>query len=103
MIWIRPKQFISGINRKLHAYSVRLFKVLQRVDPNTYVLDLPLDLGIRSTFNIKDLVAYQKPHPIPNDPFEMPPDSPPDDPIETSTPLTLISAQKDNTDAILDE
>jgi hypothetical protein len=37
---------------------VRLFKVLQRVDPNTYVLDLPLDLGIRSTFNIKDLVAY---------------------------------------------
>jgi hypothetical protein len=33
----------------------------------------------------------------------MPPDSPLDDPIETSTPLTLISAQKDNTDAILDE
>ena len=33
----------------------------------------------------------------------MPPDSPPDDPIETSIPLTLISSQKDNTDAILDE
>jgi hypothetical protein len=33
----------------------------------------------------------------------MPPDSPPDDHIETSTPLTLISTQKDNTDAILDE
>jgi hypothetical protein len=58
MIWIRPKQFISGINRKLHAYSVRLFKVLQRVDPNAYVLDLPLNFGISFTFNIKDLVAY---------------------------------------------
>jgi len=58
MIWIRPKQFLSGINRKLHAYSVRLFKMLQRVDPNVYVLDIPLDFDISSTFNIKDLVAY---------------------------------------------
>jgi hypothetical protein len=58
MIWIRPEQFLSRINRKLLAYSVRLFKVLQRVDPNAYVLDLPLNFGISFTFNIKDLVAY---------------------------------------------
>ena len=58
MIQIRSKRFPSETNRKLHAHSVRPFKVLQRVGPNAYVLDLPLDLGISSTFNIKDLVAY---------------------------------------------
>jgi hypothetical protein len=70
---------------------------------NAYVLDLPLDFGIKSTFNVDDLIAYQKPHPILNDLFEMPPNSPPNDPIESSTSFTLISAQKDNIDAILDE
>jgi len=33
----------------------------------------------------------------------MPPKFHPDDPIETFTPFTLTSAQKDNIDAILDE
>jgi hypothetical protein len=77
--------------------------VLQRVGPNAYVLDLPHDFGISSTFNIEDLVAYHKPLPIPDDPFEIPLNSPSDDPIETSIPFTLTSAQKDNIDAILDE
>ena len=58
---------------------------------------------INSTFNIENLVAYQKPHPIPNDPFEMPPKFHPNDPIKTFTPFTLTSVQKDNIDAILDE
>ncbi|KAL3577705.1 hypothetical protein D5086_019209 [Populus alba] len=79
------------------------FKVLQQVGLNAYVLDLPHDFGISSTFNIKDLVAYHKPLPTPNDPFEIPFNSPPDDPIETSIPFTLTLAQKDNIDAILDE
>jgi hypothetical protein len=86
MIQNRHEQFPSGTNRKLHTRSARPFKVLQGVGPNAYVLDLPLDFGI----NIADLVAYQKQYPIPNDPFEMPPNSPLDDPIETSTPVTLI-------------
>ena len=103
MIRNRHKQFPSGTNRKLHARSAGPFKVLQGVGPNVYVLDLPLDFGINFTFSTADLVAYQKQHPIPNDPFEMPPNSPLDDPIETSTPLTLILTQKDNIDVILDE
>jgi len=90
MIQNRHEQFLSGTNRKLHARSAGPFKVLQRVGPNAYVLDLPLDFGINFTFNIADLVAYQKQYPIPNYPFEMPPNSPLDDPIKTSTPVTLI-------------
>jgi len=103
MIWIRPNRFSSGANRKLHARSAGPFKVLQRVGPNAYVLDLPHDFGISSIFNIEDLVAYHKSLPIPNDPFEIPLNSPPDDPIETSIPFTLTSAQKDNIDVILNE
>jgi hypothetical protein len=103
MIRIRPERFLSGTNRKLHACSARPFKVLQEVGPNAYVLDLPHDFGISSTFNIEDLVAYHKSLPILNDPFEIPLNSPLDILIETSIPFTLTSAQKDNIDAILDE
>ena len=77
--------------------------MLQRVGPNAYVLDLPHDFGISYTFNIEDLVVYHKLLPIPNDPFEIPLNSPHDDPIETFIPFTLTSAQKDNIDAVLDE
>jgi hypothetical protein len=56
-----------------------------------------------TTFNIDDLVAYKKPLSIPNDPFKMLPNSPLDDPIETSIPFTSTSSQKDNIDVILDE
>jgi len=103
VIRIRPERFPSGTNRKLHARSAGPFKVLQRVGPNAYVLDFPHDFSINSTFNIDDLVVYHKPLSIPNDPFEIPLNSPPDDPIETSIPFILTSAQKDNIDAILDE
>jgi hypothetical protein len=87
----------------LHAYSAGPFKVLQRFGSNTYVIDLPLDIGMSSTFNIEDLGAFQKPYSIPNDPFEMPLNFPPDDPIEASTSFTLTLTQKDNINFILDE
>ena len=87
----------------MQARSVGPFKVLKRVGSNVYVLDLPHDFSISSTFNIENLVAYYKPLPIPNDLFEISLNSSPDDPIETFIPPTLTSAQKDNIDAILDE
>jgi len=104
MIWIIPKQYPSGTNKKkLHARSAGPFKVLQRFGSNTYVIDLPLDIGMSSTFNIEDLGAFQKPYSIPNDPFEIPPNFPPDDPIEASTCFILTLTQNDNINVILDE
>jgi hypothetical protein len=38
-----------------------------------------------------------------NDPFEMPINSSPNNPIKTSTPFTSISTQKNNIDTIMDE
>ena len=77
--------------------------MLKRVGSNVYVLDLPHDFSISSTFNIEDLVAYHKSLPISNYPFEMPLNPLFNDPIETFIPCTLTSIQKDNVNVILDE
>jgi hypothetical protein len=93
MIRITSEWFLLRTNQKLYPCNAGPFKVLQQVDPNAYVFDLPLDFDISSTFNIEDLIVYEKPHPIPNDHFEMPLNSPSssDDLIETSTSFTLTS------------
>ena len=54
-----------------------------------YVINLPPNFSIISTFNIINLVIYKLQHLIPNDPFE------------TLTPLPLSLAQKECINAIL--
>ena len=61
MIRIRPERFPSRTIKKLQAYSAKPFKVLKRMGPNAYVIDLPHDYGISSSFNIENLVAYKTP------------------------------------------
>ncbi len=73
MIRIRPERFPSGTVKKLQARSAGPFKVLKRIGSNAYVIELPSDYGISSTFNIEDLVAYKGPTTIPDDPFTEPP------------------------------
>jgi hypothetical protein len=34
------------------------FKVLKKINENAYKLDLPVDFGVSSTFNITDLKPY---------------------------------------------
>ena len=59
MIQIRPEWFPLGAVKKLIARSVDPFKILKKINLNAYVIDLPPDFGISSTFNISDLVAYK--------------------------------------------
>ena len=103
MIRIRPERFPFGTIKKLQARSARPFKVLKRMGPNTYVIDLPHDYGISSYFNIEDLVAYKSPTAIPNTLFDESLPNPIDAPIPTPLPLNLPYAHKESIDAILDE
>jgi hypothetical protein len=73
MIRFRPEWFPSGTIKKLQARSAGPFKVLKRIGSNAYVIELPFNYGISSTFNIEDLVAYKGSTTIPDDPFIEPP------------------------------
>uniref|UniRef100_A0A7N2LQA1 Uncharacterized protein n=1 Tax=Quercus lobata TaxID=97700 RepID=A0A7N2LQA1_QUELO len=103
MIRIRPEWFPSGTVKKLQARSAGPFKVLKRMGPNAYVIDLPHDYGISSFFNIEDLVAYKSPTIIPDAPFDESLPNPIDAPIPTPLPLNLPYAHKESIDTILDE
>jgi hypothetical protein len=103
MIRIRPKQFPSRSVKKLQVRSARLFKILKRVGPNAYLLDLPPDYGISSTFNIEDLVAFKGTAVILDTPFDEPLPNPIDIPLPIPAPLNLPYARKEHIDAILDE
>ena len=72
MIRIRPEQFPPGTVKKLQACSAGPFKVLKRMGPNAYVIDLPHNYGINSSFNIEDLVGYKSSTAIPDTPFDEP-------------------------------
>ena len=103
MIQIRLERFPSGTVKKLQARSASPFNVLKQMGPNAYVIDLPYDYGISSSFNIKDLVAYKSPTTIPDTPFDESLPNPIDAPIPTPLPLNLPYAHKESIDAILDE
>ena len=69
MVRLKPERFPSGTIKKLHSRSIGPFKIIEKVGPNAYVLELPPDLGISSTFNISDLVEYREPAIIPSEAF----------------------------------
>ena len=56
MVKIGPKRFPQGSNRKLQARSAGPFKILSKVGPNAYILEISSDWGISSTFDIEDLI-----------------------------------------------
>jgi len=101
MIRLRPERFPPGTVRKLHARGAGPFRVVKRVGSNAYVLELPPELGISSTFNITDLVEYREPAVIPSEPFEPNPiiESDPD-PV---CPPTNWPVRKEQIEKILDD
>ena len=70
MVRLKPERFPPGTLKKLHARGAGPFKIIKKVGSNAYVLELPPELGISSTFNISDLVEYREPAVIPSEPFE---------------------------------
>jgi len=58
MVQIYLKRSSSGIVKMLHIRSVGPLKILNKLNCNTYVIDLPRDYDISCTFSVNDLVDY---------------------------------------------
>ena len=101
MIRVRPERFPSETIRKLHARGAGPFKILKKIGPNAYVVDLPPGYGISSTFNVSDPIEYREPALIPCDPFEPVPSFESDPPPEC--PPAPLRVQRDEIDRVLDK
>ena len=55
MVWIRSERFPLRTVKKLDTHSASPFQILKKLNANAYIIDLPNDFGISSTFNDKDL------------------------------------------------
>ena len=58
-IQIPPEWFSPGTIKKLHAHNTDPFQILKKLNDNTYIIDLPQNFGMSSTFNIENLVIIR--------------------------------------------
>ncbi len=100
MIRLKPERFPPGTMKKLHARSAGPFRILKKIEPNAYVVDLPLDFGISSTFNISDLIEYKGPTLIPSEPFDHAPIE--SEPTPECPPATFPES-RDRVEHVLDD
>ncbi|KAL6203645.1 hypothetical protein ACLB2K_027345 [Fragaria x ananassa] len=90
MVWINlnKERFPRGKFGKLHDRGGGPYKILKRVGANAYVLELPDDIGVSTTFNIADLQAYHGE----NEPIGDSRSSP----VQPGVPETGVSADLEN-------
>ena len=53
MVQFFRNEFPPGTIKKLHPRSAGPFKILTKLNDNAYVIDLPEDFEINSTFNLR--------------------------------------------------
>jgi len=58
LIRLRPERFPKGSFQKLHHRRGGPFKILQRLGPNAYHIELPPEFHLSPVFNVEDLTAF---------------------------------------------
>ena len=59
MVRLRLERYSPGVATKLHARSAGPFSIVRVINENAYVVGIPSDWGMSSTFNVSDLVRYR--------------------------------------------
>ena len=71
MVKIHPHR-LPKLYSKLQLKSYGPFKILSKINDNTYIVDIPNDWDISNSFNISDLVEFHESEDIPNEMFPSP-------------------------------
>ncbi|PKA62667.1 hypothetical protein AXF42_Ash012254 [Apostasia shenzhenica] len=80
-------RFSYGKSKKLTAKKIGLYRILRKISPSAYELELPKHMRINPTFNISDLTPYHEPLPDPVPTIDLVPSTDPVSP--TSSTVTL--------------
>jgi hypothetical protein len=60
MVWLhlRKDRFPTLRRSKLMPRAAGPFKILSKINANAYILDLPTEFGVSTSFNVADLKLY---------------------------------------------
>jgi hypothetical protein len=99
MVRIQPKRFPREAIHKLHHRSTGPFKILHRLGPYAYHVELNSDLHISPIFNVEDITAYTThfdDNTAPTPPLNMPKGMKPRDEIEAILEDQIVSTRLGN-------
>ena len=98
MVRICPDWLPPRANKRLHPRNAGPFKIVKKISSNAYVLELPVELGISSTFNVEDLTLYRGHHideGLEEHILSQPPNPPPADQIVDVLDDQLVSTRRE--------